>query len=77
VLERGARLVCTQLNEACATGAARNGAAPTPFDRPCAGGVTVEHGPKGPTVITDRHHHRTWVAGLVAARCSPVPHPAP
>lgn len=74
---RGARLVCTQLNEACATGALRNGAPPAPFDRACAGRITVEHGLVGVSVRAARPAHREWVEGLVAARCSPVPAGAP
>jgi competence protein ComEC len=77
VLKSGARLVCTQLNEACATDAVRNGGAPTPSNRACAGTVTVERGAAGPTVVAGRDDHRSWVASLGAPRCSPVPAAAP
>jgi competence protein ComEC len=77
VLKNEARLICTQLNECCATGASQNGGAPAPSGRWCAGRITVEHGVEGPTVIPERPAHRTWVEGLSAPRCSPVPAQAP
>lgn len=75
--QNNARLVCTQLNEACAVGGSRNGVRPAPLDRSCAGRITVEHGAEGATVKTEQPDHRLWVENLAHPRCSPVPTVAP
>jgi competence protein ComEC len=74
-LKQGARLVCTQLNEACEIGASRNGRRAT--DIACAGHITVEHDGVDVRVSTEIPSHRTDVAALAHARCAPVPVEAP
>lgn len=70
---RGARLVCTQLNELCRIGRAAKGARGVR----CAGEIVVEHDRAAPIVLTPQQpNHAAFVQIQEAPRCAPTSNPA-
>jgi len=69
--ENNARLVCTQLNAACAANAKINGGLEPHFA--CAGNVVIERDGMAGRVVTARGAHSAFVDSLQAPRCAPFP----